>query len=209
MRSLSAFLIVLLSVLGVKAAEAERFRAILDEKCALCHGRHGNASSAIYPRLAGQNRVYLEKQLRNFREGTRQSETMTEMAKGLSDADIAALAGYYAEQIPRAHRIRSTRKSLEAVGYYIFHEGNEYSDIPPCTACHGDYGEGDENLPRLAGQHRRYIVDQLDAFHERKRSNDNAVMHTVAKRLTELEINAVALYVSGLRIPGEAQPSGD
>ncbi len=36
------------------------------------------------------------------------------------------------------------------------------------------------------------------AFEDRTRTNDSAIMHSIAKNLTELEINAVALYVSGL-----------
>ncbi len=94
--------------------------------------------------------------------------------------------------------MRSSKRALEAVGYYIYHEGNEYTQIPPCADCHGEFATGDANLPRLAGQHRHYVVEQLMAFEDRTRTNDSAIMHSIAKNLTELEINAVALYVSGL-----------
>ena len=191
--------VLALSAIMFQPAIAEEIQTILEEKCGLCHGEEGETSSAVYPRLAGQHRNYLEKQLKNFRDGVRQSDTMTEMARDLTDAQIAALSEYYSAQPALSHRIRSSQKSLEAVGFYIFHKGNEYTQIPPCTACHGDNGEGDEDLPRLAGQHRRYVVDQLQAFNERKRTNDNAIMHTIAANLTELEINAVALYVSGMK----------
>ena len=53
-------------------------------------------------------------------------------------------------------------------------------------------------LPRLAGQHPRYIEDQLKQFNRRERTNDNAVMHTVASKLTELEAHAVAEYIATL-----------
>lgn len=39
---------------------------------------------------------------------------------------------------------------------------------------------------------------QLQDFNERKRTNDNAVMHSIASQLTELEIEALALYISGM-----------
>ncbi len=58
-----------------------------------------------------------------------------------------------------------------------------------------------EHLPRLAGQHKLYISTQLKVFHGRKCTNDNAIMHSIAKGLTELEIEAVSLYVSGLKPP--------
>ena len=187
------------------AADADLARAIVEEKCHLCHGMEGEASSAIYPRLAGQNKAYLIKQLKNFRDGKRKSDTMNEMAKGLTDEQIEALADYFSSKPAKTHRVRD--KALAAVGYYIFHKGNKYSGIPACKSCHGEHALGTEQLPRLAGQHKRYVADQLHAFNERVRTNDNAIMHTIASKLTELEIEAVALYVSGLKEPaqGEAQ----
>jgi len=176
----------------------ERVKQLIAERCALCHGAQGEASSPIYPRLAHQNRVYLEKQLKNFRDGKRKSDIMNEQAKDLTDEEIAALAEHFSSQPALSHRIPRSKKPLEAVGWYIYHKGNKWSDIPPCKSCHGKNGEGNENLPRLAGQHKRYVIAQLKAFHERKRTNDNAIMHTIAKNLTELEIQAVALYVSGM-----------
>ena len=198
MRILFASVVLLFSTAAGFAEEPVAVTKILAEKCSLCHGDNGEASSAIYPRLAAQHRTYLVKQLRNFRDGTRRSETMTTMAKLLKDEEIEAIADFYSGQPALSHRIRNSRKDLAAVGYYIYHKGNEFSDIPPCASCHGDNGEGDANLPRLAGQHRQYLVAQIEAFHDRKRTNDNAVMHSVAKRLTELEIHAVSLYASGL-----------
>jgi len=188
---------LLLAANAGTAAGSDIAKAIVEEKCHLCHGTEGEASSAIYPRLAGQNKEYLVKQLKNFRDGIRKSDTMNEMAKGLTDEQIEALADYFSSKPARTHRVRD--KALAAVGYYIFHKGNRFSGIPACKTCHGDYGEGTEKLPRLAGQHKRYVADQLRAFNERVRTNDNAVMHTIASKLTELEIEAVALYVSGLK----------
>jgi len=179
------------------SASMDVARAIVEEKCHLCHGTEGEASSAIYPRLAGQNKNYIVKQLKNFRDGKRKSDTMNEMAKGLTDDQVEALAEYFASKPARTHRVRD--KQLAAVGSYIFHKGNKFSGIPACKSCHGEQGLGTDQLPRLAGQHKRYVADQLRAFNERVRTNDNAVMHTIASKLTELEIEAVALYVSGLK----------
>ncbi len=191
-------IILIASTVSASAEGADRVKKLIEERCALCHGAQGEASSPIYPRLAHQNRIYLEKQLKNFRDGKRKSDIMNEQAKDLTDEEIAALAEHFSSQPALSHRIPRSQKPLEAVGWYIFHKGNKWSDIPPCKSCHGEKGEGNENLPRLAGQHKRYVIAQLKAFHERKRTNDNAIMHTIAKNLTELEIQAVALYVSGL-----------
>jgi cytochrome c553 len=189
---------ILLTAAGMaQAADLEVAKSIVKEKCHLCHGEEGEASSAVYPRLAGQNRTYLVKQLRNFRDGKRKSDTMNEMAAGLKDEEIEALAEYFSSKPALSHRVRD--KLFAAVGEYLFKKGNKYSGIPACKSCHGENGEGNEQLPRLAGQHKRYVSDQLQAFGDRARTNDNAIMHTVASKLTEMEREAVSLYVSGLK----------
>ena len=178
------------------AVDLERTKQIVADKCHLCHGTDGEASSAIYPRIAGQHKEYIIKQLTDFRSGKRKG-TMNEMAVDLKDEEIIGLADYFSAKPPLTHKIRD--KDLEAVGKYIFHKGNKYSGVAACASCHGDNGEGNKNLPRLAGQHKRYINSQLVDFNQRKRTNDNAIMNSIASQLTELEINAVALYVSGLK----------
>ena len=51
----------------------------------------------------------------------------------------------------------------------------------------------------MAGQHAQYTENQIKQFNRRERTNDNAVMHGIAKQLTELETKAVAAYLSGLK----------
>ena len=170
---------------------------IVQEKCQHCHGLNGEASSAIYPRLSGQHEVYIGKQLHDFRSKKRKEATMNEMAANLTDDEIAALAAYFSSQSTIGHRVRD--KQLAAVGEYIFQKGNQYSGVADCASCHGENGEGNELRPRLAGQHKRYVAEQLHGFTERERTNDNAIMFSIASKLTELEIEAVANYVSGLK----------
>ena len=71
---------------------------IITGRCALCHGPEGESASAVYPRLAAQHPDYLQKQLRDFRDGRRVSDPMSEMAKDLKDDDIAALAAFFASR---------------------------------------------------------------------------------------------------------------
>ena len=63
--------------------------------CAACHGINGVSFNPLWPNLAGQQTAYLEKQLKDFREGRRTDASMSAMAKPLSDEDIANLAAYY------------------------------------------------------------------------------------------------------------------
>ena len=170
---------------------------IITGRCALCHGPEGESASAVYPRLAAQHPDYLQKQLRDFRDGRRVSDPMSEMAKDLKDDDIAALAAFFASK--KAGGRQPGDVDLANVGKYIFNRGNGYSGVAACASCHGATGYGTEKLPRLAGQHPAYIETQLKEFNKRTRTNDNAIMHSIASKLTELEARAVSVYIGGLQ----------
>jgi len=73
--------------------------------CAACHGESGTAVAAGIPHLAGQDRDYLVAALKQYRNGERQAAAMRAAAGALSDADIVALADWYAAQ-PRAGAAR-------------------------------------------------------------------------------------------------------
>ena len=64
--------------------------------CASCHGPAGISPNPLWPNLAGQKEQYLIKQIKAFRDGTRQDPMMAPMVAALSDDDIANLAAYYA-----------------------------------------------------------------------------------------------------------------
>lgn len=66
--------------------------------CVGCHGADGNSMVPTFPKLAGQHAQYLEKALKDFRDGFRKDATMQAFAKGLSDKEIKDLAAYYAAQ---------------------------------------------------------------------------------------------------------------
>lgn len=80
---------------NASAGDAKAGRAIVEEKCVVCHGLEGIAKIAEAPNLAGQNETYLNAQLNGFKSGARQSEMMSIVAQALSDNDIANLAAYY------------------------------------------------------------------------------------------------------------------
>ena len=56
-----------------------------------------------------------------------------------------------------------------------------------------------ESPHTFAGQHPAYIETQLKEFNKRTRTNDNAIMHSIASKLTELEARAVSVYIGGLQ----------
>lgn len=69
--------------------------------CVGCHGADGNSMVPNFPKLAGQHASYLEKTLKDFRDGFRKNATMAPFAAGLTDEEIKELAEYYAAQTPK------------------------------------------------------------------------------------------------------------
>lgn len=181
---------------AVDNADLARAAEIVAGRCSLCHGPEGESASPIYPRLAGQHSEYIAKQLGDFQSGKRKSETMKPQAAELTPAEMKALGAFFEAKKAGARPARDGE--LLAVGKYVFNRGNQFSGVPACASCHGPKGLGTPQLPRLAGQHPRYIEDQLKQFNSRERTNDNAVMHTVASKLSELERHAVAEFIATL-----------
>ena len=78
-------------------AAAGKAKAVV---CAACHGPVGVSVNPAWPSLAGQQPVYLAKQIRLFRDGVRVEPTMQPFVQNLSDQDIDDIAAYYAELSP-------------------------------------------------------------------------------------------------------------
>jgi cytochrome c553 len=198
MRRLSTLATALLVGLAAPAWADDMKRAdeIVQGKCFVCHGADGESSSPVFPRLAGQHGRYIERQLADYKSGRRKSSAMQPMVEDLTPADFKALGVYFESRKPQAHAVADPE--LAQVGRFIFVRGNPYSGVAACSTCHGPKGAGTETLPRLAGQHAQYTENQLKAFNKRERTNDNAVMHAIASKLSELELKAVSAYISGL-----------
>lgn len=179
------------------APEAARAQEIVAGKCFICHGSDGESASPVFPRLAGQHASYVARQLADYKSGRRKSTAMQPMVDDLSAADFKALGAFFESRPVHTHKVDDAELAL--VGRFIYHRGNPFSGVAACAGCHGPQGHGTEALPRVAGQHAMYTENQLKQFGKRERTNDNAVMQAVAGKLTELEIKAVAAYISGLK----------
>jgi cytochrome c553 len=188
----------LLAALALPAAGQDHARArqISGGKCFLCHGAAGESSSEVYPRLAAQNAAYVAKQLRDFQTGRRKGTTMNNMVAGLTAEDMDALGRFYADQKAEPHA--PSDADLAAMGRYLYTKGNPLSGVAACAGCHGPAAAGTELMPRLAGQQPAYLEEQLRLFNKRERTNDNAVMHSIAQKLTALEIRSLAEYLGSM-----------
>lgn len=179
-----------------EAAQMQRGEELVMGRCFLCHGATGDSSSPLYPKLAGQNSEYMLKQLRNFKRGERESSDMRKVVADMDENDMQSVAFFFSRQQPS--RGNSAYAEMRALGEKLFSQGDPARGLKPCRECHGDNGAGSATLPRIAGQHTLYVETQLTLFEERKRTNDNAQMQDVAKRLTTDEVRAVAEYLRSL-----------
>lgn len=51
----------------------------------------------------------------------------------------------------------------------------------------------------LTGQHEEYTIQQLQAFKDKKRTNDlNSIMRDISARMSQEDMEAVAYYIQGL-----------
>ncbi|WP_287989114.1 c-type cytochrome [Piscinibacter sp.] len=196
LRPLAALAALLLAA-PAPAADLTRAVEIVEGKCFICHGAEGESSSPVFPRLAGQHASYVARQLADYQSGRRKNDTMQSMVNDLNAEDFRLLGMYFESKPTRAHPVADPE--LAQVGRFVYNRGNPYSGVAACADCHGAAGHGTDKLPRLGGQHAQYVETQLKKFSQRERTNDNAVMHTIASKLTELELKAVAAYVSGLQ----------
>jgi len=165
--------------------------------CVSCHGAAGNSTIAANPKLAGQPEAYLYKQLVNFTEPSRNQPVMTTYAKMLSDEEKKNIAAYLASQTQKPGAAKN--KDTIDLGKKIYRGGIAEKQVPACASCHGPAGGGMPSMyPRVAGQHQDYTIATLNAFKAHARKN-SAEMSTIAGRLSDDEIKAVADYVAGLK----------
>ncbi len=80
------------------AAADEGAELAFKYRCMTCHGVAGKSNTARYPNLAGQHAAYLEARLKYFRSGAERNNPMNGQAAPLTEAEIAAVARYFAEQ---------------------------------------------------------------------------------------------------------------
>ena len=164
--------------------------------CITCHGPKGQSAIATWPKLSAQHAAYTAKQLKNFKEGTRANPIMMGMAAALTDQDMNNIAAYLVSQ-PVSQGVAQNKDTI-ALGQSIYRGGIAAKGVPACAACHGPTGAGmPSQYPRMGGQWADYNTAQLLAFREGTRKNSTK-MTTIATKLSDQEMKAVADYMAGL-----------
>ncbi len=162
--------------------------------CSGCHGSTGfGRSDGIFPNLAGQLVPVTVKQLIDIRTGRRDSGLMYRFAVTLTDPqELADLAVYLASVPASNENGKGSGLALER-GKHLYEQG--------CLVCHGRRGEGepDNVIPRIAGQHSKYLLRVMIETREGTRRNAEPVMQKVLQPWSPADLEAVADYVSRLR----------
>ena len=205
MCSVSALAVAQESNAVASPAAATDAPAIAKNVCAACHGLDGNSAIPANPNLAGQHASYLVKQLKNFKTSPdgkpalRQNAVMNGMAAPLTDDDIKTLAAYFSKQTLTPAVAKDEKLAVE--GRKLWRAGDAKKGIPACAGCHGVAGAGlPAQYPALAGQHPDYTIAQLQQFRDGVRANDpEGMMRTIAAKMTDKQMSAVAEYAAGLR----------
>jgi len=183
---------------GIAHADDAATKAITiaNEVCAGCHGVDGNSLVPTFPKLAGQQKVYLLRELTDYKSGKRVSEIMAPFMESLTLEDLPHLAAYYAKQKPTPGIV--SNPGLLGIGKTLYLQGNSKTDVPSCDSCHEENGSGAGKFPRVAGQHSEYALDQFRLYATGKRTNGARVMKAIAERMSEEETRAVAEYMASM-----------
>lgn len=168
-------------------ADAGRAKA---GSCQACHGADGNSAIATIPILAGQTARYLYLELRDFKEGRRQNPVMQPFVQSLSKDDMLDLAAYFSAQQPKATGFKTEPAKVA--------RGQAKASETLCTMCHQGGMKGQNEVPRVVGQHHDYVVKQLQDFKSGQRTNDAGTMSSVAKTLSDQDMDDLAHWLEDL-----------
>lgn len=203
MRLITALSVASLLLMGASAtagATALHEPNIVADTCSVCHGNHGISPNAAFPDLAAQTKDYLKTQIQNFKDHSRGDHDakafMWSIAGPLSDKEVHKIAAYYSAQKP-AKGATGEDPAMVAAGETIFKNGINSESVPACGLCHGATAAGMPQIaPRLAGQHRAYLVAQLKAF--RSNARNNATMHANVEHMTDKQMREISAYLASL-----------
>ena len=157
--------------------------------CARCHGATGRGdASGAFPRLDIQTEDYLRDSLAAYRDGQRQSGFMAGIADLQDDAQIAALAAYFAAMPSRPAANPPT----------IVTQGIADRGLPACKTCHDPADVVRPQFPRLVGQYPGYLATQLRLFTDQPFTRGggpfDSLMHKAGQGLTADDIEVVSRW---------------
>lgn len=179
-------------------------QVLAQQVCSTCHGVDGQSVNSLFPKLAGQQKEYIQSQLEAIRSRDRNSEHTRQFmwgpARFLTNKQIDEIATYFSSRPAMA--AGRTSAALAERGKTLYYQGRPSAGVEVCASCHGDAAQGDEVIPRLAGQHSYYLV-----------SRSRIAMTKIVANLSDEDIASVSAYLESIgeggTAPAKLQPTGE
>ncbi len=160
------------------------------EACAACHGPSGNSPTPAIPSIAGQPRIFIENQLVLIREGLRDVPVMKAVMGGLNDAEIVALARHFSAQ--------AVVMPVAAVDEARRRRGAEVAGRALCGTCHLPDYTGQNQVPRLAGQHEAYLLPTMKMYRDKPDPGRDTAMSAALHGLSNDDLAHLAHYLANV-----------
>lgn len=168
-------------------------------KCTKCHSATPADEVNQFPRLEGQSVKYFISAVNSYKTKARHNYSATSLMSkrvNLDAATVGQLAEFF-NKLPAQATITGGDPAVIALGKDIYTNGIPDRNVDSCVMCHGKEGAGKGLNPRLAGQVKYFLVDQLHSYRDGEIDKQED-MKAAAKALTESEIDAVATYLQAL-----------
>jgi sulfide dehydrogenase cytochrome subunit len=179
---------------GALAFSATAFAAppsaeMISFACAGCHGTNGGSAGLTMPSLASQSKTAIVDAMKKFKSGERPSTVMGRLAKGYSDADFDAMAGFFSKQ--KFHPTIQTVDAAKVKKGADLQEAN-------CSRCHLEDGkEGKDDTPVMASQWLPYLQMQMALYESGKRKMPEKMAEKV-KPLSKADIEALLHFYASV-----------
>jgi cytochrome c553 len=160
--------------------------------CAACHGAQGNSQIPSIPSLAGQPKTFIENQLVLIREGIREVPQMKGLLDKITDEEFVSLANYFAAQKP-------AKATTSAVDNATYLRGQETAKKMLCGTCHLPNYVGQNQIPRLAGQHEEFLVLSIKQFRDGNSPGRDTNMTASVQGVKDADIADLAHYLAHVK----------
>lgn len=189
----------------IKAGEAIAMKGTIAgaTACFACHGTRAEENkTGSFPRIINQSQYYIALQLKDYTNGNRDNAVMSPIAKALTETEREDVAAYYAQILfPTAKPTKKPSAVVFKRGETLANIGDMKLQLQACNNCHGPGGVGlAPTIPSIAGQHANYLEFQLKAWRDGQRKNSLDLMGPIAKKLSDKDIAALALYFEQVQI---------
>jgi cytochrome c553 len=184
------------SAASAPAAPSDNYAQRFATLCAACHGANGRSDMAGTPVLAGQHSFYAITQLFLFREGRRNNEAMTAVAKTLKDDDLRGFSAFIDTLPPVPPPAPATPTDSARMA-----KGQALAQQHKCLFCHGADLAGGQQVPRIAGQREDYLQMSLRGFKSGTRPGYTMAMTEAVSQIPVEDLDILAYYAARFTAP--------